>query len=263
LISNLHHIRPRLLLHFLCAACIFALVGQSVRGQVDPLSFVRIIPVSDGNPATDDLGFDHYINSTSFKIQSLVTVDKFQFIAYYDQGTSNANRNVTIARRDITNPNNLWSITHTNFTSFNSTDAHNVISIGVDGDGYLHMSWGMHNNNLLYTKSTAPVVNNTPMIFVGQATGNSAAINTMVGSNETSVTYPNFYSIPGSEDLLFNYRTGSSGDGIYRISKYNTNTKTWSFTNQDWIANTDSRGLSYNAYPHNMIYDSSGGLHAS
>ena len=38
--------------------------------------------------------------------------------AYYDQGTSNANRNVTIARRDITNPNNLWSISHTNFTSF-------------------------------------------------------------------------------------------------------------------------------------------------
>jgi autotransporter-associated beta strand protein len=231
--------------------------------QVDPLSFVHIIPVTDNNPATDDLGFDHYINSTSFKIQSLVTVDKYQFIAYYDQGTSNTNRNVTIARRDITNPTNVWTITHTAFTSNDSTDAHDVISMGIDGAGFLHTSWGMHNNNLLYTKSTASVLNDNPMNFVGQATGNSAAINTMTGANETSVTYPNFYSIPGTEDLLFNYRTGSSGDGIYRISRYNAATKTWSFTNQDWIARTDSRGLSYNAYPHNMIYDSHGGLHAS
>src|SRR6476661_2022063 len=135
--------------------------------QVDPLSFVHIIPVSDGNAATDDRGFDHYINSTSFKIQSLVTVDKYQFIAYYDQGTSNANRNVTIARRDITNTSNIWTIDHTAFTSNNSTDAHNVISMGVDGDGFLHLSWVMHNNNLLYPKSTTSVLNVNPLTFVG------------------------------------------------------------------------------------------------
>ena len=248
-------------MHALIAVCAVLCAQAAAVAQVDPLSYVRIVTVTDNNSTTDDNGFDHYINSTSFKIQSLVTVDKYQFIAYYDQGTSNANRNVTIARRDITNASNIWSITHTAFTSYDSNDAHNVISIGVDGDGFLHMSWGMHNNNLLYTKSTASVFNNYPMSFVGQTTGNSAAINTMTGSNETSVTYPNFYSIPGTEDLLFNYRTGSSGDGIYRISKYNAATQTWSFTNQDWIARTDSRGLSYNAYPHNMIYDSDGGLH--
>ena len=253
----------RLAMLLACQAIILVSLSQPADAQVDPLSFVHVIPVSDGNAATDDRGFDHYINSTSFKIQSLVTVNNYQFIAYYDQGTSNTNRNVTIARRDITNPSNLWSITHTSFTSNDSTDAHDVISIGLDGDGFLHMSWGMHNNNLLYTKSTTSVLNNNPMAFVGQATGNSAAINTMVGTNETSVTYPNFYSVPGTKDLLFNYRTGSSGDGIYRISRYNATTKTWSFTNQDWIARTDSRGLSYNAYPHNMFYDSSGGLHAS
>jgi len=256
-------LRSRRAVFALTGTLAMALLAAPAVAQVDPISFVQIIPVSDGNAATDDRGYDHYINSTSFKIQSLVTVNNYQFIAYYDQGTSNANRNVTIARRDITNLSNLWSITHTAFTSYNSDDAHNVISIGVDGDGFLHMSWGMHNNNLLYTKSTTSVLNNNAMTFVGQSTGNSAAINAMVGTNETSVTYPNFYSIPGTKDLLFNYRTGSSGNGIYRISRYNAATNTWSFTNQNWIANTDSRGLSYNAYPHNMFYDSAGGLHAS
>ncbi len=234
-----------------------------VLAQVDPLSFVKVIPVDDGNPLTNDLGFDHYINSTAFKIQSLQTVGNHQFIVYYDEGTSHATRNVTVARRDITNPTNLWSITHTNFTSFNSTDAHNVISFGIDGNGVMHLSWGMHNNNLLYTRSTAAVTNNLPMSFIGQGAGNSGALNTMVGTNETQVTYPNFYNIPGSDDLLFNYRTGASGDGTYRISKFDTSAGTWAFTRQNWIVNTDSSGLTYNAYPHNMVYDSQGGLHAS
>src|SRR6478609_2777673 len=97
----LSHVR-RAILFTLPVVAIICQYTQ-VWAQIDPLSFVKIIPVTDNNPATDDNGFDHYINSTSFKIQSLVTVDKYQFIAYYDQGTSNANRNVTIARRDITN----------------------------------------------------------------------------------------------------------------------------------------------------------------
>jgi autotransporter-associated beta strand protein len=252
--------RNRLALSAVAALVCF---NSPAAAQIDPLEFVEIIPVSDGNPATDDLGFDHYINSTSFKIQSLTTVGNYQFVAYYDQGTTGANRNVTIARRNITSPGNLWHITHTAFTSFNSTDAHNVISIGVDGDGYLHLSWGMHNNNLLYTRSTAPVTNGNPMSFVGQSAGNSGAVNTMTGMHETSVTYPNFYNIPGSDDLLFNYRTGSSGDGVYRISKYDTASGDWTFTRASWIENTDPSGLNYNAYPHNMVYDSSGGLHAT
>ena len=80
----------------ICTAFLLLVACAPAVAQVDPLSFVHIIPVTDGNAATDDRGFDDYINSTSFKIQSLVTVDKYQFIAYYDQGTSNANRNVTI-----------------------------------------------------------------------------------------------------------------------------------------------------------------------
>jgi hypothetical protein len=135
--------------------------------------------------------------------------------------------------------------------------------LAVDGDGYMHLSWGMHNHNLLYTRSSAPVVNGLPMSFIGDTIGNSGAINTMVGQHETSVTYPNFINIPGTGDLLFNYRTGGSGNGIYRISRWDNATDTWSFTDVDWIARTDSRGLTYNAYPHNFSYDEAGGLHAS
>src|SRR6476646_1483493 len=129
LMSTRFRLTMRHTMRTICTAFLFVLACAPAVAQVDPLSFVHIVPVTDGNAATDDRGFDDYINSTSFKIQSLVTVDKYQFIAYYDQGTSNANRNVTIARRDITNPTNVWTIDHTAFTSNDSTDAHDVISM--------------------------------------------------------------------------------------------------------------------------------------
>lgn len=228
-------------------------------GQVNPLDFVSIVPITDDDPLTNELGRDQVsINSTSFKNQSILTVGDFQFTPYYrDDGK------LLIARRDLTAGTNQWDIRATEFTSFNIGDGHNVAVIGIDGDGYLHLSWGMHNNNLLYTRSTAPVTNNNPMSFTGDTVGNAAAINTMTGSRETSVTYPNFLGIPGRDDLLFNYRTGGSGNGTYRISCYDTSAGTWSFTDEDWVKNTDSSGLTYNAYPHNMTYDSNGGLHAS
>ncbi|WP_425400438.1 BNR-4 repeat-containing protein [Aeoliella sp.] len=240
----------------LAQVSLWAGVAQS---QPAPLGFVQQVPITDNNAATNELGRDRVsINSTPFKNQSVITVGNYQFTPYYrDDGR------LLIARRDLTDVTNTWDIRATQFTSFNINDAHNVPSFGIDGDGYLHISWGMHNNNLLYTKSTTPVTSGGPMAFVGDTVGNSAAINTMTGSHETSVTYPNFYSIPGTDNLLFNYRTGSSGNGIYRISHYDTSTDTWSFTDEEWIERTDSRGHTYNAYPHNLSYDSSGGLHAS
>ena len=89
------------------------------------------------------------------------------------------------------------------------------------------------------------------------------ALNTMTGEDELSTTYPNFIRVPNSGDLLFNYRTGSSGNGVYRIARFNDTNDSWSWADRVWVANTDSSGLTYNAYPHNLSYDSNGGLHAS
>src|SRR5699024_7533034 len=79
-------------------------------------------------------------------------------------------------------------------------DAHNSISIGVDGDGYLHVSWGMHGNELQYVRSLKPhgLELTEPL--------------TMTGQDEKTVTYPRFYRLHDG-DLLFLYRDGSSGKG--------------------------------------------------
>ena len=48
----------------------------------------------------------------------------------------------------------VWRMWRTQYTG-NIKDAHNVISLGLDGDGYLHMSWDHHNHPLRYVRSTA------------------------------------------------------------------------------------------------------------
>jgi autotransporter-associated beta strand protein len=231
----------------------------SACAQPSPLDHVSIVPITDNNPATNELGRDRVsINSTPFKNESMVTVGDYQFTTYYrDDGK------LMVARRNLTAPTNDWDIRLTEFTSFNINDAHNVPVIGIDGDGFLHLAWGTHGNPLLYTRSTTPVTGGQALSLVGDTVGNSSAINTMTGSNETGTTYPNFIRIPGSGDLLFNYRTGGSGNGTYRIARYQDATDTWTWADQTWIGNTDSSGLTYNAYPHNMSFDSQGGLHAS
>src|SRR5262249_45179187 len=128
-------------------------------------------------------------------------------------------------RRNVGAP--TWSLFTTQFTADNINDDHDVSSIAIDGDGILHMSWGMHDNSFLYTKSTASVLNSNPISLIGGNTGNAGALNNMTGLYNTSVTYPAFYNLPDG-DLLFLYRNGASGSGDYRLRRYDTATDTWS-----------------------------------
>ena len=243
-------------------ACTLVLLqaAMNASAQADPLSYLTISPITDNNPATSEVGRDRVsINSTPFKNESLWTVGDYQFTTAYRDDSK-----LMVMRRDLTNPVNDWDILVTEFTSYNIDDSHNVPVIGIDGDGYLHLAWGTHANPLLYTRSTTPVTAGQALSLVGQATGNAGAINTMTGSNETGTTYPNFIAIPGSGDLLFNYRTGGSGNGTYRITRWNDATNTWTWADQTWIKNAHAgSSLTYNAYPHNLSYDDNGGLHAT
>ncbi len=240
-------------------AIAIGLVPNIATAQLDPLDFVTSTLITDNDPLTNELARDRVsINSTPFKNQSIVTAGDYQFTTFYRE-----DGRLLIARRDLQAAGNDWDIRTTQFTSFNIDDSHNVPVLGLDGEGYLHLAWGTHVNPLLYTRSTTPVTSGQAMAFTGDTVGNSAALNTMTGMHETQTTYPNFLSIPGTGDLLFNYRTGSSGNGIYRISHYDTSADTWTFTDVQWIERVDARGITYNAYPHNMVYDSDGGLHAT
>ena len=226
---------------------VFAVASARAQNAAD---YVTIVPIGPAYAAND-------VNHVSFRQNSLTSVqvgsDTYQFASYYRTVTGSNTRRVTIARRLLDSSD--WDVFNytTGFSDPNSnaTDSHNAINIGIDGDGYMHMSWGMHNNNLIYRKSTASVLNSNPIAF-----GSNVP---MTGMNENSVTYPQFYNLPDG-DLLGFYRNGGSGNGNTYLNRYDTATDTWSAVQHPLF---DGISSSVNAYFNTLAFDSQGVLHAT
>jgi hypothetical protein len=139
------------------------------------------------------------VNTVVFRKNSLFTYGDTQFVAFY-----NNDHFVVLGKRHLASSN--WQLHETNYHA-DARDAHNSISIIVDGEGYLHVSWGQHNTPLRYAKSVSP-----GSLILGDMIP-------MTGDLEQRVTYPEFYKFSNG-DLLFLYRDGSSGNGNLVMNRF-------------------------------------------
>lgn len=177
------------------------------------------------------------VNAVIFRKNSLVSRGDTQFVAYYDK-----DMRVILGKRHL--GEDQWIIRQTQYTG-NAADAHNSISIMLDGDGYLHMAWDHHGHALRYCRSIAP--------GSLELTEKMA----MTGKVEQSVTYPEFYKLADG-NLLFLYRNGASGRGDLVINRYDKASQTWTQLHQSLIDGEGKR----NAYCQSSI-DRNGTLHVS
>lgn len=169
-------------------------------GAIKPGSLVK-------NLITAGLGYaKNTINTVPFRQNSLVTEGNTQYISYI-----NGDGNLMLGKRAL--EDHEFNMKDTGIAAWPS-DAHNNSSIMTDAEGYLHVSLNHHNSALNYYRSDEPGSLNV----VRQS---------MIGSNEDSVTYTEFYRLPAG-DLLFVYRNGSSGSGDMVLNRYTTATQTWS-----------------------------------
>lgn len=177
------------------------------------------------------------VNAAIFRNSSVITHGKYQYISFYDK-----EGNVILGKRKTNSEK--WELQKTQFKG-DIKDAHRVISIMADGEGYLHISWDHHGNALHYAKSIAP-----ESLTLGD-------MEKMTGKNESHVTYPEFYQLP-SGDLLFAYRDGGSGNGNLILNRYSTSTKSWTRI-QDVLIDGEGKR---NAY-WQLCIDNKGGIHIS
>jgi len=191
---------------------------------------VRNVPIADGWAKSS-------VNTVIFRRDSVVTDDNIQYAAFYDPDGY-----VVLAKRRLNSQQ--WEIKKTRYKG-NAKDAHNSISIMVDGAGYLHMSWDHHIHPLRYCRSVAPgsleLTDKMPM----------------TGRKETKVTYPEFYKFPDG-NLLFLYRDGRSGSGNLMMNYYDVATKKWSQLHDTLIDGEGKR----NAY-WQLAIDVNGTIHLS
>ncbi len=177
------------------------------------------------------------VNAVVFRKNSLVSFKNYQFIAYYD-----ADAYVVLGKRKLGQKS--WELQKTAFKG-NASDAHNCISIMVDGDGYLHLSWDHHNNALRYAVSQKPF-----SLAMGEK-------QSMTGRTEQNVTYPEFYRLPNG-NLMFLYRNGASGKGNLVMNQYDLKTKKWNTIQENLIDGEGRRNAYWQA-----CLDKQGTIHLS
>jgi hypothetical protein len=178
------------------------------------------------------------INAVVFRGSSVASYGDVQYTAYYDP-----DGRVVLAKRTLGRDD--WEVEPTRYTG-KVSDAHDAISLGVDGKGVLHMAWGGHNRPLLYAHALRP--------------GSLELSDTlpMTGRNEARVTYPQFYRLADG-DLLFLYRDGESGSGDVMLNRYDVRTGAWRVVSHPLIAGNGAR----NAYMNTLAVDEKGGWHLS
>ena len=190
----------------------------------------RTVPVGKGFSSTS-------VNTAVFRNNSLVTRGDTQYISYYD-----GDGYLTLGKRRL--GTGEWTLHRSQYRG-NVKDAHNVISMMVDGDGYLHLSFDHHGHKLNYCRSIAP-----DTLVLGDK-------EPMTGSGEEDVTYPEFYLLSGG-DLLFVYRSGASGRGNLVMNRYDLKTRRWTRVQDVLIDGEDER----NAY-WQLCVDARGTIHLS
>jgi hypothetical protein len=177
------------------------------------------------------------VNAVVFRKNSLVTQGDAQYVAYYD-----AQRYLVLGKRKL--GSTQWTLRRSAWQG-NAADAHNAISIMVDGAGYLHVSWDHHNNPLRYARSVAP-----GSLELGAKLA-------MTGAQEDEVSYPEFHRLPNG-NLLFFYRLGGSGRGDLIINRYDVATQRWTRLHTNLITGEGKRNAYWQAF-----LDQRGTLHLS
>jgi len=177
------------------------------------------------------------VNTVIFRKNSLVTFKSMQYAAYYDN-----EQNVVLAKRKTGSLR--WTVQASAYKG-DASDAHKSISIMVDGNGFIHIAWGQHNNNLNYARS----------VSAGSLTLGNKQV--MLSAKENKVSYPEFYKLANG-DLLFFYRDGGSGNGNLMINRYSLHTQRWTRVQDGMIDGEGER----NAY-WQVAVDQVGTIHLS
>ncbi len=194
-----------------------------------PAGTARLIPIADAAWAGSS------VNVVANIRQSVYTHERTQFAAFYD-----ADRFMILARRSL--DADRWETRRTAYQG-NAADAHNSISLVVDGAGVLHVAWDHHVNPLNYARGVTP-----GSIELGPRQA-------MTGQLESRVTYPQFFRLPGG-DLLFLYRDGSSGRGSLVLNRYGVAKGAWSTVQANLIDGEGERSPYWD-----MTIDRQGTLH--
>lgn len=169
------------------------------------------------------------VNTVIFRHHGMFTVDYKQYTAFYlDEHT------LRIAKRNLkTN-----ALTTSDLKGdYNLNDAHNIISLGMDREGIIHICYDHHGTKLRYRRSLgrhdiSGWTNELPM----------------TGVNEDKITYPTFLEPKGKNPLLLLYRDGAWNKGTAYLKRYDEEEQVWRDYPKPILSGADNKPWTSNAY---------------
>jgi hypothetical protein len=219
------------------AACVasFARAAEPVAESI--VGSVEIAPVWSGHP----VGF------------ALLTLKDRQYAAFYA-----ADRHLTVAARRL--DDDRWEFARLpseqagpprgpkQTSAVVGWDSHNAIVMAADSAGHIHVAGNMHANGLSYWRTEEP-----------GAIASFRQVKAMTGRDEERCTYPVFLKFPDGR-LVFQYRSGASGDGDTLFNVYDVESRSWRRLVDGPILDGER---TRNAYPHPPVLGADGRFHLS
>jgi hypothetical protein len=173
------------------------------------VSAISVTSTKSYNTSNDVEGSVH-LNGLSFQQNALTTFGNYQYVAFYATATGYGKHYVNLGRRQISPSIGAWQ--YFAFTDYvqQTLDEHNTISMGISGDGKIHLSFDHHDVPLNYRVSKTGIAKTISAEWTASAFG--AVQNSLPGSTGpwTPLTYPRFERIDNG-DLLMEFRIGQSG----------------------------------------------------
>lgn len=109
-----------------------------------PTSAVTLKSTDSWTIGTDIEGAQR-LNGVSFQEDALTTFGNYQYVTFYSTTPEGYNHHyVNVGRRQVTPQVTEWEyLTLTDYVQ-TTMDGHNVISMGISGDGRIHLSFDHH-----------------------------------------------------------------------------------------------------------------------
>jgi hypothetical protein len=230
-------------------------LGLSVVGIEDTLTGPSASPALRGgtrgfrvnrlaNFQLGDAWAGNTINTVIFRHHGILTHEGKQFTAFYVDAQT-----LRLVQRDLTTDSiRTCDIGGT----YNLSDAHNTISLGVDRAGHLHLCYDHHATRLRYRRSVRPI----------DISSWSDELS-MTGKAEDKVTYPSFIRPHHGFPLTLLYRDGGHDRGSARLKFYDEVQEIWTDVSLPVLSGSESKPWTSNAYWNHPAIGSDGSLHLS
>ena len=120
------------------------LLGQ-LAGLFAVASAVEVTSSECQTIGTDIQGSERF-NGVSFQEDAILSYGDYQYVTFYETapGGNNSNHLVQLGRRRMTPTVGTWQFLTFEDYIQNTQDGHNIISMGISGDGKIHLSFDHH-----------------------------------------------------------------------------------------------------------------------